>query len=87
MPCFLSLYQMLNHFRLIPFLAGLVAGLVLIFWYKPSPLIIREYPHPQNVKDRVYRDLNGVCYKYSSKEVECDEHESTLRVYPLQTIG
>jgi hypothetical protein len=32
----------------------------------------------------VYRDENGICYTYSSKTVECDANEATLRQYPIQ---
>ena len=43
-----------------------------------------KYPHPTNVDGNVYKEKNGVCYKYASKEVNCDENEATLKPYPLQ---
>ena len=75
---------MLHHFRLLPFIVGIVVGIFVVFYYKPSPLIVHEYPHPENVQDRVYKDNNNVCYKYDSKEVDCDKNEESLKVYPLQ---
>jgi len=75
---------MINHFRILPFLAGIAVGVLVVFYYKAPPLIVHEYPHPENVKDRVYKDNNHVCYKYDSKEVDCDKNEETLKVYPLQ---
>ena len=75
---------MLHHFRLIPFAVGLAVGFLVVFYYKPPPTIVHEYPHPQNVKDRVYKDNNGVCYRYDSKAVDCDKNEDTLKLYPLQ---
>jgi hypothetical protein len=75
---------MIHHFRLLPFVFGIAVGFLVVFYYKPSALIVHEYPHPENVKDRVYKDTNGVCYKYDSKEVDCDKNEETLKVYPLQ---
>lgn len=75
---------MIHHFRIIPFLVGIAVGVLVIFYYKPPPMIVHEYPHPENVKERVYKDNNGVCYKYDSKEVDCDKNEETLKVYPLQ---
>ncbi len=30
------------------------------------------------------KDKNGICYHYTSKEVNCDENEATLKPYPLQ---
>jgi len=76
--------MLLNHFRLLPFIAGIVVGLLVVFYYKPPPLIVHEYPHPDNVEQRVYRDNNGVCYRYKSSEADCDKNEETLKVYPLQ---
>ena len=75
---------MLDHIRVLPFIVGLAVGLGLLFYYKAPRKTIYEYPHPQNVNERVYRDDNGVCYKYSSNKVECDANEDTLRQYPIQ---
>ncbi len=75
---------MLQHFRIYPFLAGIVVGYLLLAFYKAEPRIIYEYPHPQNVNDRVYRDKNGICYKYSSEKVDCDSNEATIKPYPIQ---
>ena len=75
---------MLNHIRVLPFIVGLAVGVALLFYYKAPRKTIFEYPHPQNVNERVYRDDNGICYKYSSKKVECDANEATLRQYPIQ---
>lgn len=75
---------MYQHFRLNGFLAGLVVGFILLYVYKTPALVVYEYPHPQNVKDRVYRDKNGVCYSYTATKVDCDKNEATLRPYPLQ---
>jgi hypothetical protein len=76
---------MIHHFKLVPFLVGLVAGYLLLMYYHAPPNIIYEYPHPQNINDRVYRDKNGVCYSYTATKVGCDKNEATLRTYPLQT--
>jgi hypothetical protein len=76
--------QMIQHFRLLPFLAGIVIGVLFLYTWKDEPLILMKYPHPSNVDGRVYRDKNGVCYKYSSSEVNCDTNEKTLKQYPLQ---
>ena len=77
---------MLKHIRFLPFLGGLVLGVALLLFYKAPPKVIFEYPHPQNVNERVYRDENGVCYKYSSEKVSCDANEATLRPYPIQAL-
>jgi hypothetical protein len=73
-----------DHFKLLPFLMGILAGAALLFFFKPEPQILYKYPHPQNIDTRTYKDKNGVCYKYTSKSVNCDEHEDTIKPYPLQ---
>lgn len=75
---------MFHHFRAIPFIVGIAAGYLLLVYYKPPPTVVYEYPHPQNVQGRVYRDKNNVCYSYTSTKVDCDANESTLRQYPIQ---
>ena len=75
---------MLHHFRCIPFILGILVGGLLLIYYRAPATIVYEYPHPQNMTHRVYRDNNNVCYSYSAKEVDCDANESTLRQYPLQ---
>jgi hypothetical protein len=75
---------MLKHIRLLPFIAGMAVGVAMLLCYTAPRKTIYEYPHPQNVNERVYRDENGVCYKYSAKKVDCDANEATLRQYPIQ---
>jgi hypothetical protein len=68
----------------MPFLAGLVVGLFVLFFFKPEPVVVMKYPHPTTVDGRTYKDKNQVCYRYTSKEVNCDENEGALKQYPLQ---
>jgi len=56
----------------------------MLLFYNAPRKIVYEYPHPQNVNERVYRDENGVCYKYTAKKVDCDDNEESLKPYPLQ---
>ncbi len=75
---------MLSHFRFLPFLLGLAIGYVVFLIYKPEKQIIHQYPHPEKEKEKVFKDPNGTCYKYTSHEVDCDANESTLKDYPIQ---
>ena len=75
---------MFKHFRVVPFIIGLAIGYLIFIFYKTENQIVYEYPHPDNVKDRVYKDTNGVCYSYTAQSVDCDKNESTLKPYPLQ---
>jgi hypothetical protein len=51
---------------------------------KPLDKTIMKYPSPENVKNTVYRDQNGICYTYSVEKVDCDKNEGTLSEYPIQ---
>ena len=75
---------MYKHFRLLPFGVGLAIGFIILKYYKTPTQTVLEYPHPDNVKDRIYRDKNGICYSYTANKVDCDKNEGTLRGYPLQ---
>jgi hypothetical protein len=75
---------MIGHFRLFPFLCGIAIASLVFLVYKPEKQIIRQYPHPSQVKEKVFRDPNKTCYTYSSNEVNCDANEGTLRDYPVQ---
>jgi hypothetical protein len=75
---------MFDHFRFIPFISGLVIGVIVSLFYKPEKQIIHQYPHPSEATDKVFKDPNGTCYKYSSHEVDCDANEATLKDYPIQ---
>ena len=75
---------MLKHFRIIPFLIGVAIGIFILFFYVTPPPTVYMYPHPDTVKDKVYKDRDGICYSYKSSEVDCDKNENTLKQYPLQ---
>lgn len=75
---------MLERFHFVPFLAGILFGMVFLTFWKSEPVTIMRYPHPNDVHGRVYKDKNATCYQYKSQEVNCDANEETLKVYPLQ---
>lgn len=75
---------MWQHFEVIPFVVGLSVGVIGLLFYKQPNRIVIKYPHPENAGKITYRDPNGVCYTYTSKEVSCDENEGTLKPFPLQ---
>ncbi len=74
---------MIKHVKLIPLLVGGVIGIIAIMFIKPEQTVTFKYPTPENCGKFVYKDKNGVCYKYSSKEVDCDKHEGSLKEFPL----
>jgi len=75
---------MLQHFMVVPFIVGIVVGIVGIY-YAPvmQQNIVLKYPTPESVDKITYKDKNGICYKYSAKEVNCDSNEGRLKSFPL----
>ena len=74
---------MLHHIRIYPLLLGLLLGIVGILFIKPEQIIQYKYPIPEQAKEIVYKDRNGLCYQYIPEEVNCDKHESSLKPFPL----
>lgn len=74
---------MFHHIRIVPFLIGLAIGIIGILYVKPEQIIQYKYPIPQEAKELVYKDRNGLCYQYIPKEVDCDKNESRLKPFPL----
>ena len=74
---------MLKHIRIVPFVIGLVVGVIAMVVAKPQQNIVYKYPNPKTAKDTVYKDGNGICYRYQANEVNCDVNEDKLKEYPL----
>lgn len=74
---------MLKHIRILPLISGLVVGIIAILCINPQKEVVYKYPTPESSGKVTYKDKNGVCYKYSSKEVSCDKNESRLKDFPL----
>ena len=74
---------MIKHFLWMPFVCGIIVGIVGIYFIKPEATVVFKYPTPENVGTLTYKDKNNVCYKYSGKEVSCDAKDIVLKNYPL----
>jgi hypothetical protein len=74
---------MIRHIRIMPLIAGIVIGIVAILFINPEKSVIYKYPTPENSGKIIYKDKNGVCYKYTATQVDCDKNESRLKDFPL----
>ena len=74
---------MIKHIVWWALALGLVVGVLGIFCMDPMKVPIMKYPTPETVDKLVYKDKNGICYKYVTKEVNCDANESRLKSFPL----
>ena len=76
---------MLKHIQIIPLIIGLLVGVVTVVMIKPQQNIVYKYPIPDTADKIIYKDKNGVCYKYKATKVDCDKNESRLKDFPLNT--
>jgi len=74
---------MFKHIMIVPFIIGIVIGVIGVYVVKPEQTVVRKYPNPVEKNKTIYKDKNGVCYTYSSKETDCDKNESRLKPFPL----
>lgn len=76
----------IKDFKIVPFLIGLLIGVVVLIFFKGEKRVVVEYPHPDAASaGKIYRDNTGICYKYNATEVDCDKNEATLKQYPIQS--
>jgi hypothetical protein len=74
---------MLQHFRLIPFIIGLAMGIIGIYFVQPDKTVNIKYPTPDKASTAIYKDRNGICYKYEINKVNCDTNEGKMKNFPL----
>jgi hypothetical protein len=75
---------MFKKLQFVPFILGLTIGLFVVYLFPPEHETVVRYPTPAREKEDIYRDKNGVCYNFTSEEVNCDNFEDKLRDFPLQ---
>jgi hypothetical protein len=76
---------MLNHFKIIPFLIGLVFAAVIFLGIKPeaSERVVK-WPRPENAGKVTYRDRNGVCYTFEAQITDCDKVKDSIKNYAIE---
>ena len=71
--------------KIIPFVAGLVIGGIIFFGFKPDTKDrVVKWPNPENAGKVVYRDRNGLCYKFESQIVDCAKVQDKLQAYSFE---
>jgi hypothetical protein len=74
---------MIKHIKIFPLLAGIVIGIIAVLFVKPEQKVNYKYPNPESKEPTIYKDKNGVCYRYNPKKVDCDKNEAKLKEFPL----
>jgi hypothetical protein len=71
--------------KIIPFVAGLVIGGIIFIGFKPDTKDrVVKWPNPENCGKVVYRDRNGLCYKFESQIVDCAKVQEKLQAYSFE---
>jgi hypothetical protein len=71
------------NIRFFPMLLSFAFGIFIVYILKPSPIVIIKYPNIENAGKIIYKDRNGSCFIYETKEVDCNKNESRIRAFPL----
>jgi hypothetical protein len=75
---------LLNHFDFKMFLVGAVVGVIVTYMTKVEKRVVIRYPDPKKADSLIYKDNNGVCFKFKAADVSCDSSEGNLADFPLQ---
>jgi hypothetical protein len=76
---------MWHHFKIIPFIVGIVVASIIFLGLKPdaSERVVK-WPRPENSGKVTYRDRNGLCYTYEAQITDCAKVKEVLKNYSLE---
>lgn len=76
---------MWHHLKFLPFIAGLIAGAIVFFGFKPETKErVIKWPHPNNAGKMTYRDRNGLCYTFEAQIADCAKVKDSLVTYAFE---
>jgi len=75
--------NLLKNIKFFPLLMSFAFGIFIVYILKPTPIIIIKYPNIENAGKLIYKDRNGTCFVYETKEVDCNANEGRIRAFPL----
>ena len=75
--------KIINKVQFFSFLMSFAIGIFIVYILKPAPIVIMKYPNLENAGKLIYKDRNGSCFVYETKEVDCDKNEGRIKPFPL----
>ena len=75
--------NLLKNIKFFPLLLAFAFGIFFVYILKPAPIIIIKFPNIENAGKLIYKDRNGTCFVYETKEVDCNKNEARIRPFPL----
>jgi len=73
-----------SHFMFWPFTIGLIVGLIMVYSHVVLPMDrVPKWPHPSNVGEVIYKDKNGLCFKFEAEVMDCGSADAKgAKAYP-----
>jgi hypothetical protein len=75
--------NLFKNIKFFPLLLSFAFGIFIVYILKPAPIVIIKHPNVENAGKIIYKDRNGSCFVYETKEVDCNTNESRIRAFPL----
>ena len=66
------------------FIVSLSVGLFIVYVTNPKKEVIYIYPKPDNVDKMQYKDNNGSCFSFQSKQVQCPTDPKDIQEYEMR---
>jgi hypothetical protein len=73
-----------DHINILYMILGIVIGIIAQFVIIPEKRVIVKYPEPSKADTMIFRDSNGICFKFTASEVDCIANEKILQDFPLE---
>jgi hypothetical protein len=75
--------NLFKNIKFFPLLLSFAFGIFIVYILKPAPIVIIKHPNVENAGKIIYKDRNGSCFVYETKEVDCNTNEARIRAFPL----
>jgi hypothetical protein len=75
--------NLFKNIKFFPLLLSFAFGIFIVYILKPAPIVIIKHPNVENAGKIIYKDRNGSCFVYETKEVDCNANEARIRAFPL----
>jgi hypothetical protein len=75
--------NLFKNIKFFPLLLSFAFGIFIVYILKPAPIVIIKHPNVENAGKIIYKDRNGSCFVYETKEVDCNKNEARIRAFPL----
>jgi hypothetical protein len=66
------------------FIVSFSIGMLFVYMYQPKKEIVYKFPNPNNVDKVLYKDNEGVCYKFKYEKKNCEVlTDNEIKEHPI----